>query len=253
MGRNQLIAPLTFELHRNLTDVDTRAKVGFEVEAVVALLSRPPKEQERPGKTNFKCCCIVERSIETGEDGCFSRRYNHCVRYFSQLVSLFMLNIYIYISVMGPTGSGQSSVRASRISMVYSPSAQCKQLEFLEIIFRISCASSSHGVSYHILMFCPSTVSTFWRTFWKRDFVLSPWMENGTVVEFLARRILTMITDATNWVCLVRNFLKSGAAFVIIINLSRRSILHLAFNILMPQKSSTGISKECVDITFNIA
>ena len=84
--------------------------------------------------------------------------------------------------------------------------------------------------------------------------LVSPWMENGNVVEFLARQHREdPYGDTTNCVCLVRNSTKSGGGFVIMVNLSRRSILHLAFNIFMPRKSSTGISKECVEITFNIA
>ena len=52
---------------------------------------------------NGKCFCIVEREQVKTDDR--SSRYNHCVRYFSH--------------VMGPTSSGRSSVRVSRIPNVF--------------------------------------------------------------------------------------------------------------------------------------
>jgi hypothetical protein len=72
--------------------------------------------------------------------------------------------------------------------------------------------------------------------------LVSPWMENGNVVEFLARRHrMDPYGDTTNCVCLVRKFLRSGTAFVVMVMLSRRSMSHLVFNIFMARISSTGI------------
>ena len=72
--------------------------------------------------------------------------------------------------------------------------------------------------------------------------LVSPWMENGNVVEFLARRNrMHPYSDTTNCVCLVRDFLKSGTAFVVMVILSRRSMSHLVFNIFMARISYTGI------------
>ena len=73
--------------------------------------------------------------------------------------------------------------------------------------------------------------------------LVSPWMENGNVVEFLARQNrMDPSGDTTNCLCLVRNFTKSDIAFVTTVTtLSRRLISHKAFNISIARQSSTGI------------
>ena len=85
--------------------------------------------------------------------------------------------------------------------------------------------------------------------------LVSPWMENGNVVEFLARRNrMDPYNDATDCVSLVkRNVPENLVLHSLMVAFSRRLISHMALNISMARKSSTGISKECVDITYNIA
>jgi hypothetical protein len=71
--------------------------------------------------------------------------------------------------------------------------------------------------------------------------LVSPWMENGNVVEFLDHQNrMAYDTDATDCVSLVRGFTKSGIVLVTIA-LSRLLILRMALNISMAKESSTGI------------
>jgi Protein tyrosine and serine/threonine kinase len=69
--------------------------------------------------------------------------------------------------------------------------------------------------------------------------LVSPWMEHGNVVEFLARQNRMASYDATDCVSLVRSF---RIPFVMVaLCLSRHLILQLVFSISMARKSSTGI------------
>jgi hypothetical protein len=71
--------------------------------------------------------------------------------------------------------------------------------------------------------------------------LVSPWMENVNIVEFLDRwNRMAPHKDATDCVSLVRGFTKSGIVLVTIA-LSRRLILPMALNISMARKSFTGI------------
>jgi hypothetical protein len=71
--------------------------------------------------------------------------------------------------------------------------------------------------------------------------LVSPWMENGNMVEFLDRRNrMAPNTDTTNCVSLVRKFHKCCIVFVMVV-LSRLLISHMALNISMARKSFTGI------------
>ena len=71
--------------------------------------------------------------------------------------------------------------------------------------------------------------------------LVSPWMENGNVVEFLAHRnLIDSYTEATDCVSLVGGSMKSSIAFFMI-PLSRRLISQMAFSISMARKSFTAI------------
>jgi Protein tyrosine and serine/threonine kinase len=71
--------------------------------------------------------------------------------------------------------------------------------------------------------------------------LVSLWMENGNIVEFLARQDRRAPnTDATDCVSLVRKFHKCGIA-CIMVAFSRLLISHMALNTSMARKSSTGI------------
>jgi hypothetical protein len=67
--------------------------------------------------------------------------------------------------------------------------------------------------------------------------LVSPWMEHGNVVEFLAHR---PYPDATDCVSLVRKFYNIWFVMVTL-SLSRHLISQLVFSISMARKSSTGI------------
>jgi hypothetical protein len=60
---------------------------------------------------------VIERSIERGEDGCrISRRYNHCVRYFSSLSFWFVIHAQDkYIASWGQL----VQEKAAYVSLIY--------------------------------------------------------------------------------------------------------------------------------------
>ena len=72
--------------------------------------------------------------------------------------------------------------------------------------------------------------------------LVSPWMEHGNVVEFLARQNhMASHADAPDCVSLVRTII-SGIAFVMVaLSLSRHLISPMAFSISMVRRSFTGI------------